>query len=52
MNTDPRRGLQRSEHRLLLLSGDVAAACVAVLASLWIWSLTTGFAFDATFVRK
>ena len=52
MNTDPRRGLQRSEHRLLLLSGDMAAACVAVLASLWIWSLTTGFAFDATFVRK
>ncbi|MCX6545119.1 MAG: exopolysaccharide biosynthesis polyprenyl glycosylphosphotransferase [Acidobacteria bacterium] len=52
MNTDPRRGLQRSEHRLLLLGGDVAAACVAVVASLWIWSLTTGFAFDAAFVWK
>jgi len=52
MNTDPARGLQRSEHRLLLLSGDVVAACAAVLASLWIWSLTTGFPFDTAFVRK
>ncbi|MDO8837012.1 MAG: sugar transferase, partial [Vicinamibacterales bacterium] len=49
---DSRRGLQRSEHRLLLLSGDVLVACGAVVASLWIWSLTTGYPFDVAFVWK
>jgi hypothetical protein len=46
------RGLQRSEHRLLLLGGDAVVACAAVVASLWIWSLTTGFPFDGAFLRK
>ena len=52
MSIDTTRGLQRSEHRLLLLAGDTAVACVAVLAALWIWSLTTGFSFDLSFLRR
>jgi exopolysaccharide biosynthesis polyprenyl glycosylphosphotransferase len=52
MTTDLRRGLQRSEHRLLLLTGDAAAGCVALATALWIWSVTTGFHFDAEFLRK
>ncbi len=52
MTIDPGRGLQRSEHRLLLLSGDAAAACVALAVALWTWSLTTGFPFDAAFLRR
>lgn len=52
MAQTPARGLQRSEHRLLLLAGDTAAAAVAAVASLWIWSLTTGFPFDAAFVIR
>lgn len=52
MAETPTRGLQRSEHRLLLLAGDTAAAAIAALASLWIWSLTTGFPFDVAFVVR
>ena len=52
MSIDTTRGLQRSEHRLLLLAGDTAVACVAVVAALWIWSLTTGFSFDVFFLRR
>ena len=51
--TDPIvRGLQRSEHRLLLLLGDTVAGALALAVSLWVWSLTTGFAFDAAFLKK
>jgi exopolysaccharide biosynthesis polyprenyl glycosylphosphotransferase len=46
------RGLQRSEHRLLLVAGDSAVALAAVALALWIWSLTTGFPFGASFVRR
>jgi exopolysaccharide biosynthesis polyprenyl glycosylphosphotransferase len=46
------RGLQRSEHRLLLMAGDVACAGAAVLLSLWAWSITTGYPFDAAFLRR
>lgn len=52
MTIDPGRGLQRSEHRLLLLSGDAVAACAALAVALWTWSLTTGFPFDAAFLRR
>jgi exopolysaccharide biosynthesis polyprenyl glycosylphosphotransferase len=52
MTIDPGRGLQRSEHRLLLLGGDAIAACVALAVALWTWSLTTGFPFDAAFLRR
>lgn len=52
MTTGPARGLQRSEHRLLLLAGDTGAAALAAVASLWIWSLTTGFPFDTAFVVR
>ena len=51
-NTDPVRGLQRSEHRLLLLAGDAAAGCLALLVALWSWNLTTGFAFDRAFLGR
>jgi exopolysaccharide biosynthesis polyprenyl glycosylphosphotransferase len=45
------RGLQRSEHQILLLAGDTAAAIVALMMALWVWSLTTGFSFGFSFVR-
>jgi exopolysaccharide biosynthesis polyprenyl glycosylphosphotransferase len=37
---------------LLLLAGDTAAAATALATALWVWSLTTGFAFDVAFLRK
>jgi exopolysaccharide biosynthesis polyprenyl glycosylphosphotransferase len=46
------RGLQRSEHRLLLVAGDGIVAIAAVTLALWIWSLTTGFPFGGEFVRR
>jgi exopolysaccharide biosynthesis polyprenyl glycosylphosphotransferase len=46
------RGLQRSEHRLLLLAGDSACGALAVVLALGAWSITTGFAFDAAFLRR
>src|SRR4051812_11553596 len=46
------RGLQRSEHRLVLLAGDCVAAIAAALLALWAWSMTTGFQFDARFVGR
>jgi len=42
--------LQVSEHRLVLLAGDVVAAVAAILVSLWTWSMTAGHPFDAAFV--
>ncbi len=45
-------GLQRSEHRLLLTIGDASVAVAAVLMALWIWSLTTGFPFGASFIQR
>jgi exopolysaccharide biosynthesis polyprenyl glycosylphosphotransferase len=45
-------GLQVSEHRLVLLAGDTAAAVAAILVSLWTWSLTAGYPFDAAFVAS
>jgi len=32
--------------------GDTAAAALALAVSLWVWSLTTGFAFDLAFLKK
>jgi len=52
MAMSPGAGLQRADHRVLLLAGDATAALVAVLIALWIWSLTTGFQFDAAFVVR
>ena len=46
-----RRGLQRSEQRILLLTGDMAALGTAVLLSLWTWSITAGLSFDWSFVE-
>jgi exopolysaccharide biosynthesis polyprenyl glycosylphosphotransferase len=47
-----RRGLQSSEHRVLLVCGDLCAASVAVAVSMWIWSLTAGFPFDKAFIAQ
>ena len=42
--------LQRSEHRFILVSGDLIAAIAATLLSMRIWSVTAGFPFDGAFV--
>jgi exopolysaccharide biosynthesis polyprenyl glycosylphosphotransferase len=44
------RVLQRSEHKTLILIGDLAALTVAVLISVWLWSITAGFPFSAAFL--
>src|SRR5688500_8870393 len=41
---------RHSERRLLLLGADAIAAVVAVVVSLWTWSLTAGYEFNWTFV--
>ena len=46
------RGLQRSEHRALLVAGDVAALIVGLAISLWTWSITAGFSFTWPFVQE
>jgi exopolysaccharide biosynthesis polyprenyl glycosylphosphotransferase len=38
----PRRGLQASEHRALLFAGDAAIGGLAVVAAIWIWTITAG----------
>ena len=48
----PRWGLQRSEHRALLVGGDVAALCIGVSISLWTWSITAGVSFTWAFVQE
>ena len=45
-----RRGLQASEHRGLLLGGDVVALVLAVLVALWTWSITAGFPLTLGFI--
>jgi exopolysaccharide biosynthesis polyprenyl glycosylphosphotransferase len=40
-----RSGLQASEHRALLLAGDILVAGCAVVAALWFWTLTAGIDF-------
>ena len=34
------RALQRSEHKAVILIGDLAALAAAVVTSLWLWSIT------------
>ena len=47
-----RRGLQRSEHRALLVAGDIAALSVGLAISLWTWSITAGISFGWAFVQE
>lgn len=49
----PRRAprLRSSEHRLLLIAGDVTAAAAAVLVALGTWTITAGEPFDVGFIR-
>lgn len=47
-----RGGLHRSEHRLLLTSGDAVVAVVALAVALRIWSITTGFPFNVRFITE
>ena len=47
-----RRGLQRSEHRALLVVGDIGALGVGLVISLWTWSITAGFSFTWAFVQE
>ena len=42
------RALQRSEHKAVILIGDLAALAGAVLISLWLWSVTAGFPFSTS----
>ena len=37
-----RRGLQGSEHRVILVAGDLAASTFAVVVALWLWTITAG----------
>ncbi len=46
------RPLRRSERLLALFVGDAIAVTAATLLALWTWSLTSGFHFDATFLRS
>lgn len=47
-----RPGLQTSEHRAVLVLGDTAAATVAIVVALWLWSITAGFPFGAGFLQQ
>jgi exopolysaccharide biosynthesis polyprenyl glycosylphosphotransferase len=44
------RALQRSEHRAVILFGDLIALVIAIGVSLWLWSLTAGFGFSPAFL--
>ncbi len=46
------RTLRPSERRFLALLVDTVSVSVAVLLSLWTWSITAGFAFSASFVAE
>jgi exopolysaccharide biosynthesis polyprenyl glycosylphosphotransferase len=46
------RGLQPSEHRVLLAAGDIAAAIAAVVIALWLWSIPAGDRFSSAFVTR
>jgi len=46
------RGLQPSEHRVLLAAGDVVAAIAAVVIALWLWSIPAGERFSFAFVAR
>lgn len=52
MTTTNGRVLQRSEHRALLLAGDLAVAAAAVVLALWTWNQTTSSPFDLAFARR
>ena len=45
-----RRGLQASEHRILLLLGDLLVTTAGILFGLWVWSITAGEALSGAFV--
>lgn len=46
------RGLHASEHRAVLLAGDVVAASTSVLAALWLWSIPAGADPSWGFLRE
>lgn len=48
----PARTLRPSERRFLALLFDAGAITVAVLLSLWTWSLTAGYTFSLAFVAE
>ena len=50
--TSLRLGLQRPEHRMLVLAGDACCGVVALVVALRTWNITTGFPFDATFLQR
>lgn len=47
-----RRGLQRSEHRALLVVGDASAVGAGLAVSFWTWSITAGLTFNWAFVQE
>src|SRR5262249_1478518 len=47
-----RSGLHRSEHRLLLTTGDGVVAVLALAVALRVWSITTGFPFSLRFILE
>lgn len=46
-----RRGLPASEHRLLLVAGDVLVSVAAVTVALALWSITAGFPLSFDFMQ-
>lgn len=48
----PPTPLRLGERRSVLLVADIVAAFTAVTLALWTWSLTSGYAFGAEFVRE
>lgn len=46
-----RRGLQRSEHRAVLVVGDIVALSLGLTVAFWTWSITAGFPFNWDFVQ-
>ena len=45
-------GLQASEHRLLLVIGDIVVVSLGVFFALWVWTITAGTPLSTGFVRE
>jgi len=48
----PHWGLRLSERRVLLVAGDALCACLGMLAALWLWTLTSGAQFSASYLAS
>src|SRR5438132_13964215 len=44
--------LRQSDHRAVIMAGDVLALSAAVLVALNLWSITAGFQFSRAFIAQ